>query len=214
MVTSTGNLPLSNNVAGNATTNFFNNFFVNTQSISSNTNDAIVGFFESITGERESAQTLAATIIYTSQTQGINPMEVIEEFRKLSSRSKNKIKVRTPYYLPVITEYNSYTEIDENKTNYASGQLFYIKNNNLFYKLMIRGLAYTVESADNYEADYIAVTGTSGYYNYFSITYSRDVFDLNAYLTMFLNLTRVNTSQVGISNTPAVNKYISRAILA
>lgn len=36
---------------------------------------------------------------------------------------------------------------------------------------------------------------------------------LNAYLTLFLNLNRVNTSVLGISNTPQVNKYIKRSIL-
>lgn len=37
--------------------------------------------------------------------------------------------------------------------------------------------------------------------------------DLNAYLTMFLNLQRVGTSYLGITNRPVTNKYINRAIL-
>lgn len=37
--------------------------------------------------------------------------------------------------------------------------------------------------------------------------------DLNNYLTMFLNLQRVGTSYLGITNQPLTNKYISRAIL-
>jgi hypothetical protein len=37
--------------------------------------------------------------------------------------------------------------------------------------------------------------------------------ELGAYLTMFLNLNRVGTSLLGISNSPQTNKYISRAIL-
>jgi hypothetical protein len=36
---------------------------------------------------------------------------------------------------------------------------------------------------------------------------------LNAYLTMFLNLNRVSTSMLGISNAPMTNKYVSRTIL-
>ena len=36
---------------------------------------------------------------------------------------------------------------------------------------------------------------------------------LNSYLTMFLNLNRVNTSLLGLSNAPVVSKYISRTIL-
>jgi hypothetical protein len=37
---------------------------------------------------------------------------------------------------------------------------------------------------------------------------------LTLYLAMFLNLNRVGTSLVGVNNTPVVNKYITRAILA
>lgn len=37
--------------------------------------------------------------------------------------------------------------------------------------------------------------------------------ELDAYLTMFLNLNRVGTSLLGISNQPQTNKYIQRAIL-
>jgi hypothetical protein len=40
-----------------------------------------------------------------------------------------------------------------------------------------------------------------------------DASQLNAHLTIFLNLNRVGTSLLGISNTPTTNKYISRAIL-
>lgn len=36
---------------------------------------------------------------------------------------------------------------------------------------------------------------------------------LHAYLTLFLNLNRVGTSLLGISNSPQVNKYIERVIL-
>ena len=36
---------------------------------------------------------------------------------------------------------------------------------------------------------------------------------LNNYLTMFLNLNRIGTSLLGISNAPIANKYVSRAIL-
>jgi hypothetical protein len=37
--------------------------------------------------------------------------------------------------------------------------------------------------------------------------------ELNAYLTMFLNINRASTSLLGISNQPQTNKYIARAIL-
>jgi hypothetical protein len=37
--------------------------------------------------------------------------------------------------------------------------------------------------------------------------------ELNAYLTMFLNLNRVGTSYLGMSNTVPASKYIARTIL-
>jgi hypothetical protein len=45
------------------------------------------------------------------------------------------------------------------------------------------------------------------------VTYVTEDNELNAYLTMFLNLNRINTSLLGIGNTPQTNKYIQRAIL-
>ena len=116
-----GNLPPSTNT--NPTTDYFNNFFKNGLTISQNVDDTIVGYFQTITGDRDSGITLASSVIYTAQTQGIDPMALIDEFRKLS------------------------------------------KN------------------------------------------------ELNAYLTMFLNINRVSTSLLGISNSPQTNKYIVRAIL-
>lgn len=38
--------------------------------------------------------------------------------------------------------------------------------------------------------------------------------ELNEYTTMFLNFERVGTSYLGVSNTPVVNTYIQRTILA
>jgi len=117
----TGNLPLSTNT--NSTTIYFNNFFKPDYTISQNVDDTIVGYFQTITGNKDSGAALAASVIYTAQTQDIDPMTIIDEFRKL-------------------------------KPN-----------------------------------------------------------ELNAYLTMFLNLNRVGTSLLGLSNSPQLNKYIKRAIL-
>ena len=117
-----GNLPPSTNT--NPTTDYFNNFFSPEYTISQNVDDAIIGYFQTITGNRDSGITLAASVIYTAQTQDIDPMSIIDEFRKL-------------------------------KPN-----------------------------------------------------------ELNAYLTMFLNLNRASTSLLGLSNSPQTNKYITRAILA
>lgn len=118
-----GNLPPST-IANNSTTTYFNNFFNSNYTISQNVDDTIIGYFQTITGDRDSGIALASSVIYTAQTQGIDPMTIIDEFRKLKSN------------------------------------------------------------------------------------------ELNAYLTMFLNLNRVSTSLLGLSNSPQLNKYIARAILA
>jgi len=38
--------------------------------------------------------------------------------------------------------------------------------------------------------------------------------ELTAYLAMFLNLNRINTSMLGVSNAPMANKYIARTIIS
>jgi hypothetical protein len=38
--------------------------------------------------------------------------------------------------------------------------------------------------------------------------------ELNTFLVTFLNLNRVGTSYLGVTNTPILNKYIQRSILA
>lgn len=117
-----GNLPPASAI--NNTTEFFNTFFTQPNpGVSENVNDAIIGYFQSVTGDKDNGITLAASVLYTAQSQGINPMELIDEFRRLSPG------------------------------------------------------------------------------------------ELNAYLTMFLNINRVGTSLLGLSNQPQTSKYITRAIL-
>lgn len=38
--------------------------------------------------------------------------------------------------------------------------------------------------------------------------------ELDAYTAMFLNIDRVGTSFLGVSNSPVINKYVNRTILA
>ena len=115
-----GNLPPT---SATNTTDFFNSFFTQTGGPSENVNDAVVGYFQSVTGDKDSGITLAASVLFTAQQQGITPMELIDEFRRLSPG------------------------------------------------------------------------------------------ELNAYLTMFLNINRVGTSLLGLSNSPQTSKYITRAVL-
>lgn len=117
----TGNLPPKE--TGSPTANYFNNFFNTPHNTSADKNNALVSFFEEWTGSKESGATLTATVLYTAQKQGIDPMEILDQFQGLDKKQ------------------------------------------------------------------------------------------LNSYLTLFLNLNRVNTSLLGISNQPQTNKYIQRAIL-
>jgi hypothetical protein len=106
-----------------STTTFFNNIYVGEFTVSPDVNSAILGFFEQLTDNKVTAKALANSIIFTSKTQNMDPMEVLSKFM-----------------------------------NMPKGKIF-------------------------------------------------------SYLTMFLNMNRVGTSMLGISNSPITSKYIKRAIL-
>lgn len=119
-VTTTGNLPQQQI---DETSSFFNNYFRDPISASQFTNDAVVGFFENYTKNKDTAKVLAAAILRTADAQGIDPMTLVQEFQQLQGQ------------------------------------------------------------------------------------------ELNAYLTFILNLNRVGTSLLGISNNPQQSQYIIRSIL-
>jgi hypothetical protein len=114
-------VPINDNVDSRA---YFNNYFLKTVNISPNVDAAILTYFEAVADTKDAAKALATAVIYTSQTQGVDPMQTLKEFSKLPAG------------------------------------------------------------------------------------------DLNAYLTMFLNLQRKGTSYLGISNQPLGNKYIDRCIMS
>lgn len=105
------------------TASFFNNTSLPPISVSQNIDDAVVGYFQSITETKESARALASAVILTSVSQGIDPMETLDQFRKMTANQ------------------------------------------------------------------------------------------LNDYLTMFLNLSRIGTSYLGITNRPNTSPYVARMIL-
>ena len=63
-----GNLPPSTNT--NPTADYFNNFFKTGFTVSQNIDDTMIGYFQTITGNRESGTTLASAVLYTAQSQG------------------------------------------------------------------------------------------------------------------------------------------------
>lgn len=81
-----GNLPPSSQQ--NATNNFFSNQNTGTPSVSPNVNDAIVGYFQQITGDVDTGKTLAAAVIYTSLQQNIDPMTIVQELKTLSDANR------------------------------------------------------------------------------------------------------------------------------
>jgi hypothetical protein len=83
-----GNL---NNTGATNTTKFFNNFFTPDYAVSSNTNDAIVSYFEQQTGSLDSAKLLAQTVINTAQAQREDPLVILSEFQKLPNDQVNAI---------------------------------------------------------------------------------------------------------------------------
>jgi hypothetical protein len=68
---------------------YFNNFFKQPIDISPAQDDAIVAFFETVTDNKESAKALASAVIYTSKQQQTDPMQILDEFRKLDKGQLN-----------------------------------------------------------------------------------------------------------------------------
>lgn len=201
-----GNLPPTTTF--NGATEYFDNFFKSVVPVSQNVDDAVIGFFETITGERQSATTLASAILYTAVSRGLDPMEFLDELRRLKT---GKITEElTPIDAALfVSSYNSYPAIVEDLDQYENEQLFYNPTLNVFYQ-KTQGSLVTVLG---YKAERVVTITGELLFNYFRVQLVREENELSAYLTMLLNLDRVNTSLLGISNQPQTNKYIQRAIL-
>jgi hypothetical protein len=57
--------------------------------ISAQASDAMLAFFEKFTGNSDSAQVLASSIIFTSAMQGIDPIGLLNEFKNLQAGQLN-----------------------------------------------------------------------------------------------------------------------------
>jgi len=57
--------------------------------VSSNVDAAILSYFESVSFNSEAAKALASAVIYTSKSQGVNPMQTLQEFTKLPKGELN-----------------------------------------------------------------------------------------------------------------------------
>jgi hypothetical protein len=171
MSTTSGNLPTNDGL--NGTQQYFNNFYVQQSTVGPSENDAVVAYFQMITGDKETGKTLAGAVVYTCIQQSLNPVEVVEQLKKFSDANR----LTSPTYS---------SETDKN------AQDTYVYNSQTG--------AWTTGSKK------YANPGPSVPYNSLS--------ELDAYLTMLLNLNRVGTSLLGLSNSPRTSKYIERTILA
>lgn len=68
---------------------FFNNFYQPGFTTTSNIDSAVIGYFERIADNTQSARIMASAVIYTAMSQNINPMSIIEEFKTMSQEEMN-----------------------------------------------------------------------------------------------------------------------------
>ena len=76
-------------IQSDVTANYFNNFFKPTFDVSQNLDEAVIGFFEQITVNKQSARAMAGAVIYTAKAQGLDPMEILTQFRSLPEGKLN-----------------------------------------------------------------------------------------------------------------------------
>jgi hypothetical protein len=85
-------IQVSNNDSTSATA-YFNNFFDPTFTVPSNLDAAMISYFESVTGNKQSAKILASAVIYTAKTQGVKPMDILSQFKNLAPGEVNQYLV-------------------------------------------------------------------------------------------------------------------------
>ena len=62
---------------------FFNNYFQPSLNTTTDVDAAIQSYFETVTGDVESARLITTAVVYTSLAQNNNPMSVLADFKKL-----------------------------------------------------------------------------------------------------------------------------------
>lgn len=69
---------------------YLNNFYKPTYTITSNQDDAVIAFFEQVTENSESAKILASSVIYTAIAQGIDPLVIVDQMRNMNEDDRNQ----------------------------------------------------------------------------------------------------------------------------
>ena len=85
-----GNGPTS---AGFNPDSYFNNLSLPPINVGQDVDDSDRGFFEKLTGNKQSAAVLASAVVYTSISQGINPMSTVKDFSQLTRGDLNQYLV-------------------------------------------------------------------------------------------------------------------------
>jgi hypothetical protein len=67
-----------------STKSFFNNTSLPPISVSQNVDDAIIAYFQQIAENKDAARAMASAVILTSVSQGIDPMETLQQFMKMN----------------------------------------------------------------------------------------------------------------------------------
>lgn len=73
--------------------NYFNNLSFVPLDISTNVSHAVQSFFESYTDNKRSAEILASAVIFTSVSQGVDPMQTLDEFLQLPPGELNEFLI-------------------------------------------------------------------------------------------------------------------------
>ena len=87
------NLPAS---SADATRDLFENMFNQRVAISENEFNAIIGYFQKKTPNKEAANALALAVIQGSVEQNLPPMEILDQFKKLP---QDQIDTYLAYFL-------------------------------------------------------------------------------------------------------------------
>ena len=76
------NLPAPSATGRADASTFFTNLYDQLPPLATNTNDAIQVYFQTVTGDIESAKLLAASVILTALSQKTDPMALITKFKE------------------------------------------------------------------------------------------------------------------------------------
>jgi hypothetical protein len=79
--------------ASSETQTFFDNYFVDDVSTSGSLYDAAVALFEKQAANRQAAESIATALLEAVRTQGLDPGEVLDLFKKITSEDINRYMV-------------------------------------------------------------------------------------------------------------------------